>query len=90
MPIDELLAEIAQQLEHAPIAVGHKLRGLDSVHALSQMVRDNTVDSPAGFAQLATVLELSASVPVVTLLLDHFPVLAGKDVEGRSTGWGAL
>lgn len=54
------------------------------------MVRENTVDSPAGFARLATLLEFGEEVPAVTSLLDHFPVLAGKDAQGRTTGWGAL
>lgn len=54
------------------------------------MVSDDTVDSPEGFARLATLLEFSEDVPAVISLLDHFPVLAGKDACGRSTGWGAL
>lgn len=88
--IQAQLQAIQRELEHAPLSSVRKLQGLEATRSLFRMVREDTVDSPAGFARLATLLEFTQDVPAVTSLLDHFPVLAGRDAYGRSTGWGAL
>lgn len=67
-----------------------KMRGLGAAHLLSQMAYDDTVDSPGGFAQMATLLEFATYAPAVTTLLDLYPVISGRDASGNTTGWGAL
>ena len=86
----DTLTDIHAQLERAPLDAGSKQRALDAVAVLSNLVEQGDVDSPAGFAQLAIVLEFSASAPAAQRLLDHFPTIFGRGPEQRRTGWGAL
>jgi len=86
----DTLTDIHAQLERAPLDADDRLRALSAVDALSEMVEQGVVDSPAGFAQLAILLEFSAQAPAAQRLLDHFPMIFGRGPEQRRTGWGAL